>query len=139
MHHLSSPKNLLCLVSLIEILLAGPVSPQDIKARREGINTTHETNQDKSQGQPSSKTQKPAGGSFGSSYQWMDADGDGRISKAEFDAAFKKMDANRDGYLSAEELRSSTGHPAAGTGNSPRSHPGKSTGPHADTRHPIAR
>jgi hypothetical protein len=33
----------------------------------------------------------------------MDTDGDGKISKAEFDSSFAKMDTNGDGYLSSEE------------------------------------
>jgi Ca2+-binding EF-hand superfamily protein len=35
----------------------------------------------------------------------MDTDADGKISRTEFDSAFARMDTNGDGYLSSDECR----------------------------------
>lgn len=49
-----------------------------------------------------------AGGRMGAAVARMDADGDGRVSRAEFLAAsqkrFERMDANGDGVLDASEM-----------------------------------
>jgi Ca2+-binding EF-hand superfamily protein len=39
----------------------------------------------------------------------LDTDGDGRISKAEFEAAFARLDKNGDGYLTEDELKAAFG------------------------------
>jgi EF hand domain-containing protein len=126
-------KNLLYFVSFVVLLIASSILSQDINAPREGIDTSQGTGQNNAQHKPPDSSHKPSTKFLGRSYQWLDIDGDGRISKAEFDAAFTKMDVNGDGYLSAEELRSSIGQPAAVNTNPPHAR----TGQKEDTKSPT--
>jgi EF hand domain-containing protein len=90
---------------LIGILAAGPTLAQDIKAHREGIDAQPDATANSSK--PASHARQGSNKHFGWNYKSMDMDGDGKISKAEFDSAFAKMDTNGDGYLSSEEFRAS--------------------------------
>lgn len=57
-------------------------------------------------GDPKPEGRKRPAASSGSplSFAQMDADKDGKISKAEFEAAFAKLDKDSDGFLSQQEL-----------------------------------
>jgi hypothetical protein len=66
-------------------------------------------------------------------YMMADADSDGRVTRAEFDALFQKADIDNRGFLSQDELRGLFGPPPspprpAGSGAAPKSsRPSKST------------
>jgi len=87
---------------LVGILTVGAALAQDIKAQREGIDVQPDATTD-SPKHPSHARQA-SNSHFGWNYKSMDTDGDGKISKAEFDSAFAKMDINGDGFLSSEEF-----------------------------------
>lgn len=44
----------------------------------------------------------------------IDTDGDGKISKAEFDATFARLDKDGDGFLTADEMKGAFGGPGRG-------------------------
>jgi Ca2+-binding EF-hand superfamily protein len=87
---------------LIGILAAGPTLAQDIKAHREGIDARPDATANSSK--PPGHARQGSNKHFEWNYKSIDTDGDGKISKAEFDSAFAKMDTNGDGYLSSEEF-----------------------------------
>jgi Ca2+-binding EF-hand superfamily protein len=83
---------------LVGILVRGSALAQDIKAQREGVDV-----QQTPTGDVSKDGKHESNKHFGGNFKYMDTDGDGEISKAEFDSSFAKMDTNGDGYLSSEE------------------------------------
>jgi hypothetical protein len=66
--------------------------------------------QDSAPQPPQRQGQGPRGGMLVA----MDADKDGKVTKAEMNAWFDKLDTNKDGVLAAEELRTARPQGAGG-------------------------
>jgi len=83
----------------------------------------------------------PVGGNRPGFVSRLDRDGDGRVSRKEFDGpadAFDHHDANRDGYLDDSERPDPLGMgPQPGMGSRPKPKPGGPSGSHAEFRPPM--
>lgn len=60
------------------------------------------------------RVQGAAGQALGARLKKLDTDGDGKISKAEFDAAFTKLDKDGDGFITEDEIKASVAGHARG-------------------------
>ena len=87
---------------LVGMLAVQPLLAQDPKGQKQGIDAQESSAQKNRQAYSRHEVSRKQ---VGLNYKAMDTDGDGRISKAEFDSAFAKMDTNEDGYLSPEECQ----------------------------------
>jgi hypothetical protein len=87
---------------LVGMLAVTPVLAQDPKGQRQGVDAQQNSTQNDRKAYSHHKVSHKR---VGMNYKAMDTNGDGKISKAEFDSAFAKMDTNEDGYLSPEECQ----------------------------------